>query len=130
MSRQQRTEKSVEIIASRFILATKLYLKINSTELSKLLGYANPSPIHSVSKGRTLPDFVRLFEHRLDLRDENGLTLNFHWLITGEGAPMIKPEDMEESGFSSQWNDDIYINIKKLKPTKKMALAKFLAEFA
>jgi hypothetical protein len=131
MSRQQRSEKSVEDIANRFIKATKNHLKMNSAELSRLLGYANPSTVQSVTKGRSLPDFVRLAEHQSELRNANGQTLNLHWVITGEGEPMIEPPTRTRTAKpAATIDDDIYIQIKKLKPVKKAALVKFLSAFS
>lgn len=127
MPRQQRTKKSVSDIAERFAGAAVDHLGMTSTELWQILGYANPSTLQAVRKGRVLPDFVRIAEHSNLLRDSNGRGLNLHWVITGEGSPLLQVSKM--SVKKMQIDNDIISKIQSLKPTKKAVLVKFLSEF-
>ena len=90
MSRKPRSEEAVEKIAMRFFQATNKYLGMDISTLWKTLGYANPSTIQSIKNGRTLPDFIRIVERKTAFTDDQGRSLNLHWVLTGEGASMLK----------------------------------------
>lgn len=67
------------------------HLGLAPADLWRVLGYANSSTVQSVSKGETLPDFVRIAEHQADMREARGRSLNLHWVITGQGNPVLVP---------------------------------------
>jgi hypothetical protein len=131
MSRQQRSEKAVAGIAERFVRAAQEHLGICPTELSRLLGYANPSTIHAVRKGVILPDFVRISEHLSKLRDARGRALNLHWVITGEGQPLTsqRSNSQRKPKAIDKTDDVIIMRVRRLSPGKKETLAKFLSDF-
>ena len=120
MPRQHRSEEVVAKIAKRLIKATEIHLGIRASELSRLLGYANPSTLQAVKRGASLPDFARLAEHQDKLKDAQGRRLNFHWVVTGDGPPLL--------GQLSQVDNDIIINLSKLSVAKKEALLKLLSD--
>lgn len=132
MSRQQRSEKVVATIAHRFVDATHEQLGVAPAELWRLLGYANPSTVHAMRRGKALPDFVRIAEHNARLCDAKGRTLNLHWVITGEGVPMLNRGQKAARPItrSEQLDNDIIIKLRGLKLAQKTALVKFLTEFS
>lgn len=120
MSRIQRTSNTVTEISGRFQILVTEHLKWKYSQLSKVLGYANPSTLASVKKGKTLPDFARLAEHYEAIHDQDGRHINIHWLVTGEGVPMINSKNSN--------NDfDIIINISHLDRQKAQAVLDHLA---
>lgn len=129
MSRKPRSEEAVEKIAMRFFQATNQYLEMDISTLWKTLGYANPSTIQSIKNGKTLPDFIRIVERKSAFTDIQGRSLNLHWVLTGEGAPMLKSTSLKSTN-KVQKHDDIIIKIKKMPPKKREALKKFLVEFS
>ncbi len=129
MPRQLRSESIVSKIAVRFISAVDEHLGLSTSELSRRLGYANPSTLSAIKNGQTLPDFARLAEYQAVLTDGGGRVLNFHWVITGEGAPLLSRRGRSTALDDAQSNNDIIIRISKLNPKKRAALMKFLADF-
>lgn len=127
MSRQLRSENIVSDIASRFYMAIDQHLGLSASEFSRRLGYANPSTLQSIKNGSTLPDFARLAEYKNVLRDGKGRVLNLHWVITGEGSPLLSQGSRAKAVVDAHKTfDDIII---KLNTKKKAALMKFLADF-
>lgn len=133
MARQQRSNKAVSDIARRFIAAAQEHLGMAPADLWRALGYANPSTLHSVTKGVTLPDFVRLAEHQADMCDAKGRSLNLHWVITGQGSPIVelgrvnRPRAVRNK---DALENDIIVKFRRMKPGKRAMLAKFLDEFS
>lgn len=133
MARQQRSDKAVADIASRFITAAQEHLGLAPADLWRTLGYANSSTLHSVSKGQNLPDFVRIAEHQADMRDAQGRSLNLHWVITGQGNPVVEPGrvDRIRSATAKEIEEnDIIVKLRRMKPSRRAMLVKFLDEFS
>jgi len=136
MSRQQRSEQAVADIATRFIAAAQEHLGITPSDLWRVLGYANASTVQSVRRGKSLPDFVRIAEHYSSMRDQHARSLNLHWVITGEGNPMVETQSKQPQHGrttlkkNADEEDDIIIRIRRMKPTKRATLMKFLREFS
>lgn len=130
MPRQQRSNDVVTDIASRFFLAVSEHLEISSAELSRRLGYSNPSTVQAIKRRTALPDIARLSEHKNALRNGKGQMLNFHWVITGDGSPLLRPgTQARASSEKGNEADDIIISIRKLPPKKRAVLLRFLSEF-
>ena len=133
MARQQRSNKAVSEIARRFIAAAQEHLGMAPADLWRALGYANPSTVHSVAKGVTLPDFVRLAEHQADMRDAQGRSLNLHWVITGQGSPVVElghADRFKRVTNKDALENDIIVKFRRMKPNRRAMLAKFLDEFS
>jgi hypothetical protein len=130
MARKKRSEKIVGEIAARFVSATSEHLGKSASELSRDLGYANPTTLHAVKNGKAIPDFVRMAGHTAALQDVRGRSLNFHWVITGHGAPMIQQKSLISTQKISHIDNDIINNLSKLKPAKKALFIKLLEELA
>ena len=127
MPRQQRSKIITEIIASRFIEGVRLHLGKDLSTLSESLGYANSTTVHAFKNGKALPDFVRLSEHTAELKDSKGRSLNLHWVITGEGDPVIQKIKNRKKKFSAIDND-IINNILEMKSGTKTALSTLLQD--
>ncbi|MBI2768968.1 MAG: hypothetical protein HYX47_05070 [Burkholderiales bacterium] len=133
MPRQQRSDKAVAEIAKRFITAAQEHLGLAPADLWRALGYANSSTVHSVTKGETLPDFVRIAEHQAYMRDARGRSLNLHWVITGQGSPVVEPGQAGRVGRASakeSAENDIIVKLRRMKPSRRATLVKFLDEFS
>lgn len=129
MARQQRSNDVVNDIAERFFSAVDEHLGFTPAELSRRLGYSNPSTIQAIKNRTALPDFSRLSEHKSALRDGKGRMLNLHWVITGDGAPLLRPGAKSVAKIDEEVEDDIVIKLKKMPSRKRTLLLKFLAEF-
>jgi hypothetical protein len=133
MPRQQRSEQAVADIAARFIAAAHDHLGMAPSDLWRALGYANSSTVQSVRKGTALPDFVRIAEHQAEMCDARGRSLNLHWVITGQGSPVVGPgqvaKGQKRQGLAMAEND-IIVKFRRMKPSKRATLMKFLNEFS
>lgn len=133
MSRQQRSDKAVADIARRFITAAQEHLGLSPADLWRALGYANSSTVHSVKKGETLPDFVRIAEHQAVMRDAQGRSLNLHWVITGQGSPVVessRASRVRSATTKETEENDIIVKLRRMKPSRRASLVKFLKEFS
>lgn len=102
-------------------------------DLWRALGYANSSTVHSVSKGETLPDFVRIAEHQSAMRDAQGRSLNLHWVITGQGSPVVESSRtgrVRSATAKETEENDIIVKLRRMKPSRRASLVKFLKEFS
>lgn len=115
MARYQRPKNNVSEIAERFDFWVRKYLQCNYSQLSKILNYANPSTLQAVKLKKVLPDFIRISNNLDKIKDSQGRKLNLHWLISGEGSPVVDDEVIKDY-------DDIIINIKGVDETKKKAI--------
>lgn len=129
MSRYQRSYDVVTDIATRFFTAVDEHLGLTPSELSRRLGYSNPSTIQAIKKRTALPDFARLSEHKGALRNGKGQMLNLHWVITGDGSPLVRPDVDVATRTSTETDNDIIIAIKQLSAKKRAVLVRFLADF-
>lgn len=133
MARQQRSGKAVADIAKRFITAAQEHLGLAPADLWRALGYANSSTVHSVTKGETLPDFVRIAEHQADMRDAQGRSLNLHWVITGQGNPVVdsgRVGRIRSATSEEIAENDIIVKLRRMKPSRRAMLVNFLDEFS
>lgn len=115
MARYQRPESNVSEIAERFDFWVRKYLQCNYSQLSKILNYANPSTLQAVKLKKVLPDFIRISNNLDKIKDPQGRKLNLHWLISGEGNPVVNEEKPKKF-------DDIIINIQGVDDDKKKAI--------
>jgi hypothetical protein len=133
MPRQQRSKQAVADIATRFITAAQKHLGMAPSDLWRILGYVNSSTMHSVCKGKVLPDFVRIAEHQAAMRDARGRSLNLHWVITGQGSPVVEAgrrNRLPSAAGKDLVENDIIVRFRRMKPSKRAALMKFVKEFS
>lgn len=129
MTRQQRPDDVVTDIAERFFTAVDEHLGLTPSELSRRLGYSNPSTVRAIRNRTALPDFARLSEHKGALRNGKGQMLNLHWVITGDGSQLVRPANSAKPSSESGDDDDIIIAVRRLSPKKRAVLMRFLADF-
>lgn len=80
-----RTKKDQEIrrgMCQRFVRAME-ELKLTPAELSRKLGYLNPTTISKLQRGETFVDVERLYL-LAQLEAPDGKRVDLNWLITGE----------------------------------------------
>lgn len=125
-----RPQNVVSGIAERFIHGAQEELGISQAELWKVLGYANSSTLNSVRKRESIPDFARIAEHFSEIRDARGRVVNLHWVITGQGNPVLSPSKQGTKSLKSTIDHDIINRVSRLKPSQRATLLKFLDEFS
>ena len=96
MSRRKKNVSLMEEMCRRLVLLTENHLHITRRELSLKLGYKNESTLQKVWQGSTFPDSEKLnilsrIQNNIDARP------NIHWLITGEGQPLIQTDSIEQT---------------------------------
>ncbi|PWK52851.1 hypothetical protein [Pleionea mediterranea] len=75
-------------MCDRLIKLNDNFLKLSHTRLAQELGYSNDSVVYRIYQRKAFPDPERLV--RLANIIANRKSPNIHWLITGNGDPMIR----------------------------------------
>jgi len=96
MARHQKNEELRREMCRRLRLLAEDYLEIDLKNLSDNLGYKNDTVLRKVWKGDVFPDTERLVM-LAKLKNNDGSTPNIHWIITGEGCPLLLKADVEAS---------------------------------
>lgn len=89
-------------IAARFIQLLD-FIPGTLKSHSENLGYASPSTIYAVKKGGTLPDLIKL--NKLAGRSTLKGRPNIDWVITGQGAMMVR--EIDENALEKEVKDKI-----------------------
>jgi transcriptional regulator with XRE-family HTH domain len=89
--RSKRPRALTRKIAARFCESIERHLVLSDKEAAKALGYASTSMLSSLRNGTTLPDPERLLRLAA-LRTPTNEQIDLHWLLTGEGHPVRRPE--------------------------------------
>jgi len=96
MSRRKKNVSLMEEMCRRLVLLTENHLHITRRELSLKLGYKNESTLQKVWKGSTFPDSEKL-SILSRIQNNIGARPNIHWLITGEGQPLIQTDSIDQT---------------------------------
>lgn len=88
MSRTKKDPEALRGMCERFVWLTETALGLRPQVLADTLGYANATTITKIRQGEAFPDPERL-RKLAEIRAKNGSTPNLHWVITGEGLPLI-----------------------------------------
>lgn len=88
MARSQKDAILRMAMCHRFQALAEKHLKISVKDLSDRLGYSNTTVLRRVWKGEVFPDTERL-AMLATIKTSRDYAPNIHWLITGEGNPMI-----------------------------------------
>ena len=128
MPKTPRTNKAIpREIAARFVHSYEVGMGLSTAEVSRCLGYANPTTIQAIRRGETLPDVTRIAENIDKLTNKNGAVLNLHWLITGMGPPFVPKEISGKSGKKKfDIDDDIIMCLMNLNHTQQQAFTKLI----
>jgi len=116
MSRPQKNEQIRRSMCARLKELVEDHLKLSVKDTTKLLGYANTTVLRRVWKGEVFPDTEKLVLLAM-IKNVDGSIPNIHWLITGQGAPLI-PEKKEKN--------KIYIQLSSIVASLPAAKAKSL----
>lgn len=124
MARTQRpADTHAEKIGQRLIQALTKNFGLTMTQASNHLGYANPTTLHKIRRGMALPDPGRLAKFAREQSINRGQTLNLHWILTGQGVPMIdrRKQPASDRGVGTE-DDDIINSLRRLDPEFKQAV--------
>jgi hypothetical protein len=122
MARSQKNEVLRRAMCRRLQELTDNHLKMSIRALSDKLGYSNTTVLRRVWKGEVFPDTERLAT-LATLRTQAQLVPNIHWLITGEGLPVIDPQSKRNSSKKT-----LIKVVNSLTNSKADSLLNFLAE--
>lgn len=89
MARSQKNAVLREAMCSRLQVLAEKHLKISVKDLSDKLGYANTTVLRRAWKGDVFPDTERL-AILATIKTKGNKIPNIHWLITGDGCPLIE----------------------------------------
>jgi len=92
MPRNRKDPKAMGDACNRFVWLMENVLRISSAEMARELGYANSTTVQKVKRQETFPDVERL-QRLASLFTQDGSRPNLHWLITGEGEPVLPTID-------------------------------------
>lgn len=92
-------------MCSRLKELVENHLKLSVNDIAKTLGYANTTVIRKAWKGETFPDTEKLVPLAM-IENKDGAVPNIHWVITGQGAPLI-PRKKGRSKMYEQLNSVI-----------------------
>lgn len=122
MARSQKDEILRRAMCQRLQELAENHLKMPMKVLSDKLGYSNTTVLRRAWKGEVFPDTERLAT-LATLKTQSQLVPNIHWLITGEGQPLI---DASPKRISSK--KTLIKVVNSLTKSKADSLLNFLVE--
>ncbi|MCW8875643.1 MAG: hypothetical protein OQK04_00385 [Kangiellaceae bacterium] len=122
MARNQKNEALRQEMCRRLRLLAEKHLEIERKQLSESLGYKNDTVLRRVWKGEVFPDTERLAK-LAKLKTENGGSPNIHWIIAGEGTPLLFEADRDPSTQSR-----LIDVLSRLPVSKTKSLLSFLEQ--
>lgn len=96
MPRAKRDPEALKELTERFTRLVDRHLELSDRELAEALGYSGTTTLSRVRKGGTFLDIERLVR-LADLETQSGGRPNIHWLLTGQGEPILQPEDLSRT---------------------------------
>jgi len=88
MPRTLKNEKIRRSMCDRLKTLVEIHLKMSIKDISKLLGYSNTTVLRRAWKGEVFPDTEKLAT-LAKIKNIDGSLPNIHWLITGQGPPLL-----------------------------------------
>jgi hypothetical protein len=82
-------------MSSRLHFLINECLDVSVEECSRILGYANSSPLRKAMSGLCFIDSEKLVTLS-SIKNSEGLYANLHWLITGNGPKLLKCNECDE----------------------------------
>lgn len=124
MARTQRPKNQFTTqIGTRLIDALLQNFGLSMTQAATALGYANATTLHKIRSGKALPDPSRLAKFAREQSLIPKQTLNLHWILTGQGNPLIDRKGPKTSGKKlSSIDIDIINSLSQLDPQIKQAV--------
>jgi len=84
-------------IGQRLKLLVNLHLEGSCAELARQLGYRTPTTLHRAQRGEVTLSAEKL-SHLAQLAVHGDRRVSIHWLLTGEGSPLVKLRDQRIVG--------------------------------
>ncbi|TXI47110.1 MAG: hypothetical protein E6Q50_14350 [Lysobacter sp.] len=123
MPRTQRSrEHDIQAISSRLIDVLEGQLSLSMADAARALGYANATTLHKVKRGSVLPDFSRVAAFADQQGRRTGQMPNLHYILTGQGVPMLPYRAPESDQVKFSIDDDIINQLSDSEPATKQAL--------
>lgn len=104
MSRSHRDKSSRQAFSDRLKKLIEGELKASVGEVASALGYQDPSTLRSAMAGRCGVDLNRL-TLLASWSKKNGTPVNLHWLLTGDGSPLLQQRSELDRNVLS---DEVY----------------------
>jgi hypothetical protein len=92
--RVKKNQKIQQQLCRRFVELLEAHLGLTDAQAARALGYKNPATLWKIRRAETFVDVERLVTLA---RIGGGRTPNIHWLLTGEGTPLIATTGRETS---------------------------------
>jgi hypothetical protein len=126
MSRKKRGDsRKIEKICRRLLSTLQDNFEMSLATISSALEYSNGSTVTRIKRGTVIPDPLRLARFAARLGEENGRTINLHWVLTGEGMPVI-PHGGAKTASPSSADYDFIKLYSTLAESQKSALVTLL----
>lgn len=90
---QVKRNKTLAVqIGRRLKVLVDLHLEGNCAELARQLGYRTPTTLHRAQRGEVNLSAEKL-SHLARVVVQDNRRVSIHWLLTGEGSPLVKLKD-------------------------------------
>jgi len=121
MPRTKRDPQALKQLTERFTRLVDRYLELSDRELAEALGYSGTTTLSRVRNGDAFLDIERLIR-LAELETQSGGRPNIHWLLTGHGEPVLRPEGQSRRDKKERLIDQV----KRLEEPEIDALTKLL----
>lgn len=105
------------------------YLGLNSRELSRILGYSDPSTMRAVWNATSIPSVDKLVMLS-NLKCIENMRLNLDWLFTGDGEPIVEckapKQDVSATVAKQDLEKRVIRLLKKMTPVKQRSLLQII----
>lgn len=111
LARTKKNQHLSKELSSRLNYLINECLDISVEECSRLLGYANSSPLRKSMAGHCFVDSEKLVKLS-SIKNSEGFSVNLHWLLTGVGPTLL--------GGSQAADEDVEFNKLRALPLNKV----------
>jgi len=92
--RVKKNQNIQQQLCRRFVELLDTHLGLTDAEAARALGYKNPATLWKIRRAETFVDVERLVTLA---QIGKGRRPNMHWLLTGEGAPLLASASRDAS---------------------------------
>lgn len=124
MSRTKKDSELMGAMCARLRYLAQEILCLSDKVVASRMGYSNTTTLWRVWQGKTFPDPEKLFR-LAELRSPGGQSPCLHWIITGEGEPLLSDVGYPSSVGSRAFLQD---KIRVLPLSKVESLISLLAD--
>ncbi len=122
MGRTKKDTAALEQMCDRLVELVERHLRMKWAEVAKKLGYAGATTVAKAKQHKAFPDVERL-SSLAEIRTPSGARPNLHWLLTGEGSPLLAARAPHGP---NQIRVTVERIVRKLDPEKIKALERLL----